>query len=238
MKTFRIVAMALTVVALVASSALATTIFTASGPAPSDPGYTAAAQATFSSITSTGMTITLTNTSPTMHAIGETLTGIIFAFSSGTASSISLSSVSASGGVIDCTSGTCVATSGSSPYTWGTAQNGSNVSLRPGGGTGTHPYEIVNSTINAACTGSCTGGLDNGPHNPYLLGNVQFVVTYSGFNSAPDIASVTFLFGTGPDSQTGTQVCVSNCGQVPEPGSMALMFGGLAGLIRARRRRA
>jgi hypothetical protein len=209
----------------------------------------------------TSLTITLTdNVNPTSFIASE-LDGLMFTLTEAPATlellSVTPQSIINCNGVSGPTSA-CPAGTGTDPYGWGRTQDGANFALGAGF-TGSsfsfHPYAIVNEKYLAP---GGQGGLSNNQHNPLLVGPVTFSFSLSGLSFVPEISSVTFLFGTVPNSQQGECVganceqpctagaqctprsCTSGiCGDqnVPEPPVMALYGLALLAAARASRRR-
>jgi hypothetical protein len=216
---------------LVCSGALANIVYTFSANGTTE-GISQRGTATFNFASPTQLTITLSDDVVPTAFIASELNGLIFTFS-GAPSGQSLGSVSPSA-VINCSGSTspCPAGIGSTPYGWGTTLSGNTISLGSGFSGGTfsyHPYAIVNSSYSAP---GGSGGISNPEHNPLLVGPVIFSLTLSGLTSIPDITSVSFLFGTVPDSQVGIDPPA-----VPEPQSLALIGLGLSMLAWIGRRR-
>lgn len=246
-----LVAAALLLGATTASANLIQFTFVASGQ--NDQGVSQQGSAVFQFDTAdlTSFTLTLTdNVSPTANIASE-IDGFNFSFSQAP-TSLSLVSVSAAD-VIDCTNSTdpCPPPNfpTSSPYGWGTTLTGDDATLGAGftgSGYSYHPYAIVNANYDAP---GGHGGVSNQQHNPLLVGPVVFTFNVAGLTGVPTIGSVSFLFGTVPDSQTGDcapgttcdpPICTNgNCGDqnVPEPQSVALLGLALLAAIWAFRRR-
>ena len=220
--------------AATAASATVTYTFTADGVTDS---VAQQGQAVFEFANDgSSLKLTLTdNVDPTQFIASE-LDGFLFTLSDAP-TSIELQSVIPVS-VIDCNNvsgSSCPAGTGSNPYGWGRTVDGDEIALGAGF-TGTdfkyHPYAIVNESYLAP---GGNGGISNPQHNPLLVGPVQFLFTLTGLTTAPDVTSVTFLFGTNPDSQTGQcaagTICEpppctnGSCGDlnVPEPRTVALL---------------
>jgi len=198
------------------------------------------------------LSITLTdNVDPTAFIASE-LDGFTFSLSQAPTTQTLLSVSPHS--VINCTGisgSSCPAGSGSSPYGYGSVLNGDEIQFGAGftgSGFAYHPYAIVNTSYVAP---GGQGGVSNNQHNPLLVGPVTFTFALTGLSSAPEVTDVTFLFGTNPDSQTGTctststdctPVCTNgDCPSpdtgVPEPQTVALLGVGLLGIGWSMRRK-
>jgi hypothetical protein len=74
-------------------------------------------------------------------------------------------------------------------------------------------------------------GLDGGGHNDYLLGPVTFNLTYTG-TGTPNVAGITFYWGTLGESHTGTLNGTPFSSDTPEPASV--LFLGAAFVVCAK----
>ncbi len=77
------------------------------------------------------------------------------------------------------------------------------------GGTGLGAYTNANGSIS-----------NNGPHNPFLVGPVTFVLDITGVTPDSTFSDIFIQFGTTATPPT----------QAPEPSTMALLGSGLIGL--------
>jgi hypothetical protein len=238
-----------------AASASADVMYQFSADGTNDKGVSQQATADFLfSNDGTQLWLTLTdNVNPTSFIESE-LDGFSFTLSEAPTSTPTLVSVSAPGGVINCTGisgSTCPAGIGSSPYGYGVLQTGATIDLGAGftgSGFAYKPYAIVNTGYNAP---GGQGNFSNFQHNPLLVGPVTFEFSLAGLDGAPDVTGVKFLFGTMPQSQPGT--CTGTCTPpcttsaecspsgdtpVPEPRTRALLSLGLIGMGWSMRRTA
>jgi len=111
-----------------------------------------------------------------------------------------------------------------------------------------------NSNFNGGTGGATSGGLDYGivgadyifananggvqGAEPYEKTSVTFTLSGlpDGFDPSTAILDARFAYGTAPDSLLTSGGC-TDCGQVPEPATLALFGSGLLGVGVLRRRR-
>jgi hypothetical protein len=120
---------------------------------------------------------------------------------------------------------------------------GSVVTLEAIGGG--QPDQMIAPLI---ANGGTYSNVNNGFRNfsPYVIGPATFTLDLSGVTANTTVTSVTFSFGTGPDTFL-TNTCTSGCTpppppppllNVPEPGTLLLIGSALLGFGLLRRRKA
>ena len=208
------------------------------------------ATATFDFSAPGAFTLTLDNIG-NLNGIASVLDG--FNFNQTGLTSLTLTGISSSDGLVTCTStsahsGYCTDSNpGAQPLSdWSVSTAGGAVSMSAGNGL--HPYGIVNDSADTwVHHHGQQGGLTNAQHNPYLEGPVTFTFGVGPDSMLPTVTDFQFLFGTQPDRIDGVCTSDNQCSppsvppvETPEPGALAMFAAGLLGcaLFLNRRRRA
>jgi hypothetical protein len=185
-------------------------------------------------VTSAGqLQITLKNLQVNPQDVSDCLSALGFGVSAGTSASLSSSSglertIAANGSFTD---GSTVAAG------WVLSGSASSLLLDDlsGAGHAGPAHTIVGAPGGAAYStgnGSITG---NGPHNPFLFGDVTFTLDITGLTASSTVGNVFFQFGTtdGQGRIPGTPKIPS----VPDGGTTSMLLGSaLVGLQIFRRR--
>jgi hypothetical protein len=186
-------------------------------------------------VTSAGqLQITLKNLQVNPQSVSDCLSALGFGVSAGTSASLNTSSglertIAADGSFTD---GSTVAT--------GWVLSGSVSSLLLDDLTGTGHAGPAHTVIGAPggatyATGGSGSISGNGPHNPFLFGDVTFTLDITGLTDSSTVGNVVFQFGTtdGQGLVRGTPKVPS----VPDGGTTSMLLGSaLVGLQIFRRR--
>ena len=169
--------------------------------------------------------------SKTPTAAGQEVSGIFITLSSAPTSE-SLSS--ASGTLIDIADGGAVTPppAGTTIDHWGTSLSSSTICLETAGtcAVGGSPIDlIIGPGPYASANSSITG------RNPQIQDTGTFNLIVNGISADTHVTSVTFEFGTGPDSDLPG--VPSTTPSVPEPSSLFLLGTGALAAAGAVRRR-
>jgi hypothetical protein len=212
---------------LFSASAAEALSFTFDTPAGSTiGGEPVSAEAVFATLANGTITIALTNNQTNPTSVGQNLSDLGFSLSNPSATSGTLTSSSgmertvAANGTF--TNGPTVATG------WalsglqltgldGAAETPAHTIIGPPAAGGTY----------AAANASIAG---NGPHNPFLAGTVNFLLTIPGVTASTIVTGATFSFGTEAGANVPGVPTTPLPPPVAEPGTLFLLGSALGAL--------
>jgi hypothetical protein len=172
------------------------------------------------------ITVVLQNLQANPNTVAQDISDFSFELESGSGGTLSSSTglertVSGDGSYAD---GSAVSTG------WALTASGSEFTLDVLG-TGVGPAHTIigppdGSNVYSAAGGSIAG---NGPHNPFLAGDVTFTISAPGVTASTGVEEVVFSFGTTEGKDVDGV-------PTPEPATLGLLGAGLIGLLLRRRR--
>jgi hypothetical protein len=215
-----------------------TVVFSTGVGATESGGNPVDASATFTTGSGT-LTIDLSNllTAAQVGNVAQNLSDLSFTLDSGTTGSVTSSTGTfidvGTGGAV--TSASSVSGSGTDLIGWALTSDGTGGFLLNGlaGSLAGPAQTIIGGTAGSfTAYSSANASIDNnGPHNPFVQGTGEFVLSIAGVTSSTNISNVVFSFGT---------TAGDNVGSVPEPRFYSLfLFAGImtAAVVYRRRSR-
>ncbi len=188
-------------------------------------------------VTAGTITLTLTNLIVNPTSVVQNVSGILFDVTSPDLTKALIGSGFSGTGTPITINGSGNGSLGSSGATnWALNDSGSLLAICAVCAGGPGPASTLigqgvggSQTTYSNANGSIAG---NGPHNPFYYNVITFTITNPGITENTAISSVSFLFGTSPDTIGGTQI-ENLPPDAPEPATFSLAAGGLL-LLGAR----